>query len=509
MHLKLLYVAAGLVTAAGAVIPQPGYTIQTPVSYDLLARSGTSSLFEMNLPNNGVYFDGKVLLLDLKGSRTDMGVDTGVLLGDRWAENYQSLISSLLSSVTTNAKLSALIQEVLEFVMDRQWEENCVPHTPSKFIDELAGLSAGALSAFSIPDVGKMASRGIVLANLPGDGDDVAKMLLADLSPKTMERLVGYGAALKKLTPLSIKDILASIKFGHNCDMYALWGSRTTNSTLMTGRNLDWSKDTGVSKSKLVTVFHPTDGGFAHATIGFAGLWGAIAGMSSQGLSVHEANLESKYNTLKGFPWVLRLRHVMEEGSDLESGLAAFNSGPNTVGFNHQITSAKDAAMYDAERNPRARGAVLLETDKVHTATFFDNDERESTNGGNPFVNAVFRTNHGYDDETRANYNWPLDGGAFKDSSHRYDLFVDMFNNAPEYSLSYVDAVSICSILGSKGGEDPYVCNGDYADGSNVISAAFLPGSSVMYAAWENGHAEGWTPAACNSYVEIDLSAFF
>lgn len=34
------------------------------------------------------------------------------------------------------------------------------------------------------------------------------------------------------------------------------------------------------------------DGGYVHATVGFAPLIGALTGMSSKGITVHEANLE-------------------------------------------------------------------------------------------------------------------------------------------------------------------------------------------------------------------------
>ena len=37
-------------------------------------------------------------------------------------------------------------------------------------------------------------------------------------------------------------------------------------------------------------------------------------------LLVHEANLEENEITFSGFPWVLRLRYVMEYASDLAEG---------------------------------------------------------------------------------------------------------------------------------------------------------------------------------------------
>lgn len=37
----------------------------------------------------------------------------------------------------------------------------------------------------------------------------------------------------------------------------------------------DWLTDLGINKYKLITVHHPP-GGYAHATVGFAGIWGAM-----------------------------------------------------------------------------------------------------------------------------------------------------------------------------------------------------------------------------------------
>ena len=99
--------------------------------------------------------------------------------------------------------------------------------------------------------------------------------------------------------------------------MFAVWGNRTQDSALFSARNLDWNKDTGINKNKLVTVTVPDDGGNPSVQFGFVGLWGALTGMSSKGLTVHEANLEEDEITFEGFPWVLRLRYIMEYASDI------------------------------------------------------------------------------------------------------------------------------------------------------------------------------------------------
>ena len=65
--------------------------------------------------------------------------------------------------------------------------------------------------------------------------------------------------------------------------MFAVWGSRTEGGSLYSARNLDWNKDTGVNRHKVVMVVVPDDGGIPSATLGFACLYGTLAGMSAKG----------------------------------------------------------------------------------------------------------------------------------------------------------------------------------------------------------------------------------
>ena len=69
--------------------------------------------------------------------------------------------------------------------------------------------------------------------------------------------------------------------------MFAVWGGRTEESALFSARNLDWNKDTGINKHKVVMVIVPNDGGIPSATLGFACLFGTLAGMSAKGHSMY------------------------------------------------------------------------------------------------------------------------------------------------------------------------------------------------------------------------------
>ena len=100
--------------------------------------------------------------------------------------------------------------------------------------------------------------------------------------------------------------------------MFATWGSRTEEGKLFSARNLDWNKDTGINKYKLVMVIVPNDGGIPSVSLGFVGLFGTLAGMSGLGLTTHEANLEENEITFGGFPWSLRLRYIMEFAHNIQ-----------------------------------------------------------------------------------------------------------------------------------------------------------------------------------------------
>ena len=174
---------------------------------------------------------------------------------------------------------------------------------------------------------------------------------------------------------------------GLGCSMLGLWGSRTKDGNLYTGRNVDYMPDTGIAKQKLLVVHHPPRG-IAHVDIGWAGVWGALAGMSAAGITVHEANLESNDVTFNGYGWILRMREVMTHSTDLKEALTLWNNTGNTIGFNHGIGSAKDRSM------------LVLETMAHNTAVFGSMDPRESQaalKNGNPRPDSVWRTNHGYD----------------------------------------------------------------------------------------------------------------
>jgi len=294
--------------------------------------------------------------------------------------------------------------------------------------------------------------------------------------------------------------------------MYGVWGSRTEGGSLFSGRNLDWDQDTGINKYKTVTIWNPNDGTNAHLAVGFAGLYGVLTGMSSQGLTVMEANLEENEITFSGFPWILRLRYIMENAMNIAQAKALWEHTNNTVGFNHMVASAND------NNGPGSHAALALETMFNYTAYFLDNDPREQTatytasNGtvfqiGFPLPEALWRTNHGYDPIIRAHYEWSQAPTSWSMQRYMFGHTAFEYYNSSNIPISWEQAINISSILGDKG-PDPYVCQST-PTGTNIISVAYEAANSLMWAAWEDGSGADWKPAACSIYVKFDLSPFW
>ena len=407
----------------------PGSDIQTQSVLTLLKRGPKGSkLYQVNSDNSN-YDDAPYLLNMAPGlSSYDQGFDNGFLLGNQYAENYDNLIIALIGDEWWEKPVQALISKFLDY----EWKNFMSKQVPQEYLDELSGMTAGGHLAGVKRDVGAIAGWGITLANFPSDLDNLLLIIQDE-----MENPPTDGSGLTTEERNAVSAIFKKHWKGLSCSMFGVWGSRTADGRLYTGRNLDWLKDTGISTYKLITVHRPPNG-FPHATFGWAGIWGAITGMSSQGITVHEANLESNDITFRGFPWVLRLRHVMAYASNIDEALQIWSSTNNTVGFNHGFGSAKDGQ------------AVLLETMEGNTAVFYANDPREQDlviDGqqiGLAREEAIFRTNHGYDPYSIEHYMWN-GTHAYKNSIFRYQLFAELFDGYQQSKtpITYKEAVSI------------------------------------------------------------------
>jgi len=181
-------------------------------------------------------------------------------MGSASAENFDSLMKYLLGDDWKEP----IMAHLLSVFLDWQFNDYMKPHIPAEYLEELRGFSEGGKAAGMHRDVGAVASWGIVLANFPSDIVNIKYILQNEAKGSDFSKqLQELGVTLDNF--LEMLEKIRSHWSGLTCSMFGVWGSRTHDGRLFTGRNLDWVKDGGISKYKLVTVHHPTSG-FAHAT---------------------------------------------------------------------------------------------------------------------------------------------------------------------------------------------------------------------------------------------------
>lgn len=252
-------------TAAGEV-RVPGGDIQTPTGYTLLRRGlKGSKLYSIDAASS-IYDDAPLLLNLVKGSSYDQGFDNGYLMGKSYIENYNALMVSLFG----DAWWEPAVADITSLFLKWQWDDFMSVQVPDEYIEELKGMSAGGKAAGILkPDVGELAGWGITLANLPGSLENLKYILLDEKNNPNAEfkkKLAEAGYTWEQ-----VQNVVKKINWnGLTCSMFGVWGSRTDNNKLYTGRNLDWEKDTGMSKYKVITVHHPPSG-TPHATFGYSG----------------------------------------------------------------------------------------------------------------------------------------------------------------------------------------------------------------------------------------------
>lgn len=455
----------------------------------VLKTYNTTTLYGIPAPG----YKDDILLLDLRApTRYDMGYHYGRLLAYESLANWNALIAYI--------NLTRLEVEIIVNFLQFEWNAYLSVQVPSDFKEELRGLGDGGTAA-GLSNLSSLVANAITLGNFPGDvSNDIEWLLINQLEPHSiLLRAQAEGLPSDSVHSLALHLTARLSRARMHCSMLGAWGSRTVAGDLYSMRNLDWAANTGLARYKLVTVFHPPSA-IAHVTFGFAGLYGALTGMSAEGITVHETGVDSRKETFDGFPWVLRLRFIMEHAVDLASAQALWEATNNTLGMNHGIGAARDNRF------------LALETRAGHTAYFGAMDPREAayeingTKYGAPLRDAVWRTNHAYDPDI---VSYEMDRKPDGDSVTRYFLLHDALvaygtNNA----IGPLEAVNLTAIVGDKGAStrESFLSCAQAAGGINILSVTYHPGSLTAYAAFEEGRDAQHVPACCGSYVRMDLS---
>ena len=447
--------------------------------------------------------------------------------------------------------------------LDWLWTCSLKPRTPAAYLDEIAATEQGGLKS-NVSGIATMITRVLTGSNLPADANNIqilvetemkrhgngtvcraeGRVLLAAWVGPSTANSTGSTTTTRAPKRASREEATRFGLFG--CDFFAAWGNRTEDGRLLASRNLDIAPATGISAHKLVAVYRFTDGRAPYATVGFAGYLGALAGMSSTGITVSEANLDNAAVSFDGIAWPLRLRELLGSARNLSHARAMWATQNNTAAFNFLVGSASDARRSESDGadadvrvgvrvgvdgggSPAA--AVALETTALATSAFLGNSSVEAAatfachNGtvmdghtcswpnndgrpvsiGAPLDDCVFRSNHALSPAVMRTQE-PL----WNDTVMRYFLLHDLLEERSPLTVG--DALDVTSLLGIKGADYGSCAPGNFLTGdpTHVMSIVYDPERHGMYAAWEDGmrlkgEDHDWRPAGCNTYLWLDM----
>ena len=225
-------------TCAGTVNTRPLTTGDGLPIANITANGSTKRVITANLT-------APLTLLHLYGDMYAMHHAMGELLREEIAQLVPASLQYLYAQVNASYNLSWLPEPVRDWVViygvetALDWTYNAtLPYTPAHWADALAGLADG--SGASLVDLRRVAM--------------IAEWTRAQ------------------------------------CSMLGAWGPASFGGGLVQLRALDWDTDGPFQRFPVLAVFHPapSTGGAPCAALGWAGMVGAITGVSSTGVGISE-----------------------------------------------------------------------------------------------------------------------------------------------------------------------------------------------------------------------------
>ena len=116
-----------------------------------------------------------------------------------------------------------------------------------------------------------------------------------------------------------------------SCSMLGAWGEASLTGKLVQLRALDWDTDGPFQQWPLLTVYHPTIG-VANAGLGWAGMLGAITGVSSSGVGISEKVWDAYLgvDSMFGYAWNFLLADALMFDLDTDAVLSRIATANRT-----------------------------------------------------------------------------------------------------------------------------------------------------------------------------------
>ena len=231
-------------------------------------------------------------LLHLWGTPYEMGYAHGELLKKQVPEYVNKVNEAMAREMKSDVSL-----------LDQVWEA-VKPHVKDYFLEELRGIAEGA----------GVDLQAVIRSNMVGEASE------------------------------------------WHCSLFGAWGKATgSTGNLLQLRALDYEVNAGIQNFPLITVYHPNEGqGHAFANIGWAGVVGAVTGISSERLAISEIgdDYDKANDSYDGIPFMFMLRDILQFDKSLDEATARIKNAKRTTSLMYAVGDGEmgQARSYQTSR---------------------------------------------------------------------------------------------------------------------------------------------------------------
>jgi len=139
------------------------------------------------------------------------------------------------------------------------------------------------------------------------------------------------------------------------CSSFAAWGEKSEDGSLILGRNFDFYAGDDFAKDKVVAFIKP-DEGYPFMMLTWAGMIGAVSGMSNEGLTVTINAGKSKIPLIAKTPISILTREILQYAKNIEEAIAIAKKRKVFVSESIMVGSAHDKKAVLIEVSPNNFG---------------------------------------------------------------------------------------------------------------------------------------------------------
>lgn len=199
------------------------------------------------------------------------------------------------------------------------------------------------------------------------------------------------------------------------CTSFSAWGARSEDSSLIIGRNLDFSLGDRFAQDKIVYFCKPSTG-YKFAMVTWAGFMGCVSGMNEKGLTVTINAAKSDVPSKATTPISILAREILQYAGNIEEAYVIAKKKKTFVCETLMIGSAAD------------HKTALIEKSIAKTSLFQSD------------TNYILCTNH-YQSMTFENDKSNLENMATSASMYRYKRLEEILGR--QSSVNYLNMASI------------------------------------------------------------------